>query len=521
MALRTEAASRREALGGLAAAPAAAAEARRLGAEASDVRQRIARFTLGNGLTVVCLPRSKTPIVGCHTRAAVGAAQEPEGGTGVAHFLEHLAFKGTQRVGTTDWARESALLDEVDDMYYAVQAAELEGRDAGRARREFQRALAAAAELRVDNAYGSLIQRAGGVGLNATTSHDSTDFFVALPANQLELWFALEADRLRFPTLRALYEEKEVIREERRLRVDNSRFGRFTEAFALAAFGAGEPYGRPVVGWPDDFDALGRREVRAFYDSNYTPDRLTISVCGDCEPERVRDLAERYFGDWRPTPTVPLAGRPGADAGRLERTLRADGAVLEAGSPATLRAELRGGPLYLAGYRRSGDDGTPDATTLDVICDVLAGSRASRFQRELVQPGRALTATLAPTWPASQRSTLLLLQGVPEPGAPLGGLASEMEALVDTLASRGGVTDAELRRCKKKARVGLLDAFRSNVQMASLLARFEATRGDARLLLEEPVLIDSVSPRDVRRVAERTFSPSNVVLRGLVSRSAA
>eukprot|EP00897_Mesotaenium_endlicherianum_P006600 jgi/Mesen1/5969/ME000301S05092 len=185
---------------------------RAVGTALDSLRSRVSSFRLANGMRWVVLERHVAPIVACHTFADVGAADEEDGVTGVAHLLEHLAFKGTAQVGTTDAAREASILDSLDEVFYEVRDARESGntRAVASLSERFAELQRAAAELAVPNQYGSLLARQGGVGLNAQTSQDSTEYFVSLPANKLELWMALESARFIAPVFRELYSEKEV-----------------------------------------------------------------------------------------------------------------------------------------------------------------------------------------------------------------------------------------------------------------------------------------------------------------------
>lgn len=278
-----------------------AADISRADAATSDglsrmLEERAHEFVLPNGLRFLCYERRSAPVVSFFTYADVGAYDEPDGWTGIAHLLEHMAFKGTPRVGTTDYRREMALLDAMDSVFYdlidtkaATKRAMLESK--------LQRLQDQASGLQIPNEYGRILSREGAVGLNAATTHDSTTYMCSLPSNKLELWFALESERFRYPVFRELYSEKKVVFEERRLRVDNSPLGPFQEAFSEASLT--NNYRRPVIGYAEDLKRIGRRELASFFESNYGPWNITIVLVGDVNPDRVHALADQYFGDWK------------------------------------------------------------------------------------------------------------------------------------------------------------------------------------------------------------------------------
>ncbi|WIA36891.1 hypothetical protein OEZ86_008139 [Tetradesmus obliquus] len=254
--------------------------------EAEMFESRVSEFTLPNGLHFIVLERHNAPVVSCHTHARVGAYVEEEGSTGLAHLLEHMAFKGTPRIGSRDWRAEQPLLAAQDEVFYELrqlqQQAAASGASASRSshmqqlQERLDKLKVEAQQLVVPNAFGSMLQEAGAVGLNAATSHDNTRYYMSLPANKLELWFALESERFQVPVLRELYTEKEVIGEERRARWENNPMGRFTYDYLLQALD--NPYRRPVIGFADDFDRFGSHEVASFFSRYYHPANLTISV---------------------------------------------------------------------------------------------------------------------------------------------------------------------------------------------------------------------------------------------------
>lgn len=140
----------------------------------------------------------------------------------------------------------------------------------------------------VNNEFSEIIQNNGGTGLNASTGSDLTNYYYSLPSNKAELWFNLEADRFKNPTYREFYVEKEVVREERRMRTESNPIGRLIEEFVAVAYTA-HPYGRPVVGWNSDITATTIEDARDFYDKYYVPSNITIAIAGDVDPKRMKN----------------------------------------------------------------------------------------------------------------------------------------------------------------------------------------------------------------------------------------
>eukprot|EP00850_Spirogloea_muscicola_P007519 SM000038S14332 [mRNA] locus=s38:296161:300636:+ [translate_table: standard] len=479
----------------------------------------------------VVMERRAAPIVACHMYAAVGAADEPDGQTGLAHFLEHLAFKGTSQIGSKDPKAEASVLDELDYLFYQLREAKESGKSgaASRLAEQFEARKAQAAELSVPNAYGALLSREGGVGLNAQTTQDSTEYFVSLPANKLELWMALESARFIAPVFRDLYAEKEVVKEERRLRVDNAPLGRFLESFSRMAF-PNSPYGRPVIGYPEDFEKIGRREVEAFFRQRYTPKALTCAVVGDVDPAevsqqdamprllrftllflpllllrlKVERLARRYFGGWLPAigyltapPPPPRQWRTSAEWEQLPEPT--------SDTVAQLRMSLPSNPFYIQGHHRPAASSTDDPT-ISVISELLSSGRTSRLYKRLVLQRKALAADAGESYPGDLRPNLLLLSAIPLPGGSTDELAFLLQRELEDLA-QGLVDEDQLVPVRKATRAGLLEIFGSNSGMANLLCKYEAEAGGWDNLLRECRSVEEVTPEDVRRVASLLTRP--------------
>ncbi|HEX6852159.1 MAG TPA: insulinase family protein, partial [Candidatus Polarisedimenticolaceae bacterium] len=211
---------------------------------------------LDNGLTFLIYERPAAPVVSFFTHVDAGGAQEVPGITGLAHMFEHMAFKGTSRIGTTDAVAEKAALAKVDEAYFAYdrERRKLGGPDAEKLKgleKAWKDAQEEAGKFIKVNEFGEIIDREGGTGLNAFTNSDETGYFFSLPANKVELWCYLESERFLDPVFREFYKERDVVMEERRLRTESNPIGRMIEQFGMVAFSS-HPYKQPVVGYMSD-----------------------------------------------------------------------------------------------------------------------------------------------------------------------------------------------------------------------------------------------------------------------------
>ena len=451
---------------------------------------------LPNGLTLVISERHEAPVFSFYTLVNAGSSNDPQGQSGLAHMFEHIAFKGTDQIGTTDFAAEKVALANVEKTYAALDG-ELEkpgGGDPARVatdRKLFDAAAADAQRYVIPNQFSEIAESNGAVGLNAETTEDSTNYFWSMPSNRLELWAYLESSRLAAPVAREFYKERDVVQEERRMRVDSSPQGRLVEEFLAAAYKA-HPYGRPGVGWPSDLTHLSATEAEAFHHRYYVPSNIVVALVGDVDAKAALPMLERYFGRIPAGPPAPplITVEP---AQASERTV-----VLREASQ----------PLYIEGYHRP-DFRSPDDAVYSAITDIFSNGRTSRLYRSLVRDGRiAQVAEGFSGFPGQKYPGLFAFYAVPLNGHTAEEMAAAIHKELERLKTED-VTDAELERFKATARAGLLHSFSDNAGLAAQLADYQTRFGDWREMFHELAQIDAVSKADIRRVAQATFVPSN------------
>jgi predicted Zn-dependent peptidase len=465
------------------------------------VIQRVNEFSLDNGMKFIVLERHEAPVVSFVTYADVGGANEPDGKTGVAHFLEHLAFKGSTRIGTQDYKAEKPLLDRLDELSEQIQAAKAAGKEAEvtKLQAEFTKVETEAASLVKQNELGKIVEEAGGVGLNAATSADATVYFYSFPSNKLELWMSLESERFLEPVFREFYKEQEVILEERRLRTENSPIGKMIEAFLDSAFQV-HPYHRPVIGYDKDIRNLTRKDVEQFFATHYVPNNLTMAVVGDVNPAKVKELAQVYFGRYKAQPVPPEV------------------TTVEPPQQQTREVSLQlpSQPWYLEGYHRPGIK-HPDNAVYEIIGRLLSNGRTSRLYKSLVEQKQvALSAQGFSGFPGDKYPNLMLLYALTAPGHTVDEVATALRGEIEQLKTQP-VSPQELDRVKTQARAELLRSLKSNMGMARTLVEYEVKTGDWRNLFKELEAITAITPADIQRVAQATFTPENRTIGRLLS----
>jgi predicted Zn-dependent peptidase len=476
------------ALAGALASPAAAQDL-------ADFDRRTTVHTLGNGWTFVIVERPVAPVFTFATYAKVGSAQEVPGITGLAHMFEHMAFKGTDTIGTTDYEAEKEALAAMEAAYLAYQAARLapqpDPEEVERLRAEFEARQAAAGEYVVANEFDEILERAGGVGMNAFTNADWTGYFYSLPANKVELFAYLESERFANPVFREFYQERDVVQEERRLRTESQPIGKLIEQFLTTAFIA-HPYGQPTVGYMSDLQAITMTDAREFFDTHYAPSNLVTAIVGDVDAETLVPMLERYFGriPRRPDPPPLRTVEPEQIAAKR------------------IAVEDPAQPIYVEGYHRPALTHR-DQAVYDAIDDILSNGRTSRLYRSLVRDQKiASQAASFSGFPGERYPTLWMVFAVPARGVTNDRIEEAIGAELARLLAED-VAEAELERYKTRAKASLLRSLRSNFGLAGEIARHQALFGDWRRLFTSIEEVEAVTAADVRRVAAETFRPTN------------
>jgi predicted Zn-dependent peptidase len=467
------------------------------------VIKNLTEFKLANGMKFIVLERHQAPVVSFLTYADVGGVDEPDGKTGVAHFLEHLAFKGTPRIGTTDYKAEKPLLDALEQLNTQITAAKAAKKTAevAKLQAQFQQIEKQATKLVKQNELGQIVEQAGGVGLNANTSTEATRYLYSFPANKLELWMSLESERFLEPVLsREFFKEKDVILEERRLRVENSPIGLMIEKFTDAAYKV-HPYRRPVIGYDEDIRNLTPADIKNFFATYYVPNNIAIAVVGDVNPKEVKRLAETYFGRYKSRAKAKsnISVEPKQTQTR-EVTL-----------------QLASQPWYLEGYHRPAIT-HPDEAVYDIIGRLLSNGRTSRLYKSLVETQQlALAAQGFSGFPGDKYPNLMLFYALTAPGRSVDQVAVALRKEIDRLKTEA-VTPAELDRVKTQARAELVQQLDSNMGMAQQLLEYEVKTGSWRNLFKQLDRLAMVKANDVQRVASSTFTPENRTIGKLLSK---
>jgi predicted Zn-dependent peptidase len=462
----------------------------------ASFEKRVTVKTLANGLTVIVCERPEAPVFSFFTLVDTGSAQDPMGKTGLAHMFEHMAFKGTDTIGTKDYAAEKVALGKIEIAYAAYISERDKTTDHNDAKvkdmeKAWQDSIKDASQYVIANQFGQIVESNGGEGMNAFTADDETAYHYSFPENRLELWAYLESERFLHPVMREFYKERNVVIEERRMRVDSEPFGRLLEQFTTAAFQASE-YHRPTVGWMSDLNTFSATDALQFFHEYYIPSNMVVAVVGDVKASETMPVIEKYFG------RIPSHEKPDERV-TTEPPQNAERRV-------TLREKSQ--PIYIEGYHRP-DYRSPDDVVYDAIADLMSDGRTSRMYRSLVRDKKIASDAEGFTgYPGVKYPHLFAFYAVPLPGHKPQEMGEAIQAELERLKNED-ISDEELKMIRTRAKASVLRGLDSNEGLATQLATYQARFGDWRELFRWVDQISKVSKADIRRVSNQIFVEGN------------
>ncbi|MEW5874861.1 MAG: pitrilysin family protein [Candidatus Zixiibacteriota bacterium] len=479
-----------------------------------DVKRKV----LDNGMTILVVERHEAPVFSAYMHYKVGSANEWPGMIGAAHLLEHMLFKGSETLGTKDFKTEYPLLVEEDSLRAQItrekQRAELLDfqRQAGLSDVPDNAPLIAQLEARLEevkvkladlvekNEYEELYNRNGASGFNAGTGYDGTTYYVSLPANRLELFMTVEADRMTKPILREFYAERDVVIEERRLRVDNEGETKLFEQLIGTAFIA-HPY-QIFWEWKSEVAHLTRPKLIDFYRRYYAPNRMVLALVGDVKAEDVFRMAAEKFGHVprQPDPDPVVTVEPPQEGERrVDQKFDAEPYV------------------YIAYHKTAFND--PDEVIYQVIHRVLSDGRTSRLYKSLVLDKQVAVYVSTSEFPGSDAGDLdpnvFVIDAAPKDPATTTDIETAVYEELDRLATVP-VDARELEKVKNRIAADFIWSLYSNLGLAARLSEFEARAGDWRYLQTMQERLKKVTPEDIMRVAKKTFTKDNRTVATLI-----
>ncbi|GMG82220.1 pitrilysin family protein [Paralimibaculum aggregatum] len=398
----------------------------------------VSSFILGNGMRAVVIEDHRAPVVTHMVWYPMGGADSPPGKSGIAHYLEHLMFKGT---------------DEIPE-----------------------------------GAFSKIIAANGGSD-NAFTGPDYTAYFQRIAADRLDLVMRMEADRMRdleFSEEIAIT-ERAVVLEERSQRTDNNPQSLLNEQLGAMLY-LNHPYNLPVIGWRHEIETLNRDDALAYYRRYYAPDNAILVVAGDVTPEEVERLATIHYGPLEPSGQPPAA-RPAEPPAMAPRRLTlADEKVRQ---PYVLRR-------YLVPSRGTGD--TRTAAALEILSQVLGAGITSRFAQAMEQGDKSAIDTGAYYYSGQRDATGFTIYAVPAEGVGLAEVEAGLERVLEEVRE-GGPTEDELSRIKRKMHASDIYALDDQQSLARRYGAGLAAGLSLAEIAEWPAVLQSITAEEVREAA--------------------
>ncbi len=461
---------------------------------------------LDNGLTVLLVERHEQPTVACGLFYNVGSVNDPQGKSGIAHLFEHMMFKGTRIIGTTDFEADWALIEEQDGLRAKMNAEMDKMRLAKRwgqiddvldpkqwtpeytaVKKRYDELVEAERKYIKNNECFNIYTTNGGARLNAGTMEDATMYFVQLPANKLELFLWMDSDRMANGIMREFYIERENVREERRQGVESTPIGKYNEAFK-AMFWQSHPYGVPVLGWASEVESITRDDVRDFYKIYYTPNNVTMVLVGDFDTDKAVEGVKRYFGRIprgakEPPPVITEEPKPIA-----ERRLYAE-------AETNPRVRMRYHTVAM---------GHTDEAALNTLAQLLSGKTGRLYKRLVAKEDAAIGEPRAGNTGRKYAGYFEINVTVKETRTP-----EEVEQFVLEEIEKlreGEITDRELQKVKNQVLASSVRRLQSNIGLMFQLGIYE-TWYDWTYINESPKRMLAVTADEVRRVVKKYFDP--------------
>jgi predicted Zn-dependent peptidase len=462
----------------------------------------VREFTLPNGLRVLVVERHEVPRVFCSLWWRVGSVNERTGVTGLSHFFEHMMFMGTDVIGTTDPVKDAQLngrIESVMGQIRKIKLARLEAQRRGvpvdpalekeylELRKAYESAVEEQRKITIPEHLSKIFQANGGTGLNATTSYDRTNYFVDLPSNKLELFCWLESDRFLKPVFRSFYPEREVVKEERRMRTDSTPTGLIREAFH-AMFWEAHPYRWPVLGWMSDIDEYTLADAEQYYKTHYSPQNCTAIFVGDVTLDEVERLSTRYFGRLKrfPAEQEPIVTVEPEQV--AERRLVAEASAQD--------------DFSMTWHGPSGVH--KDSAACDLLMNVLSG-RSGRLYRPLVEE-KKLALEVQAGYESRRYGGSIAIDATPREGADVGELEKAILALVAEVQEKG-ISGRELEKARNQQLADLVRTLKTNQGVTQQLGYFE-TIGTYRDLEAYVKAVESARAEDLQRCAVLYLKPA-------------
>ena len=449
-----------------------------------NLERQVSDFTLPNGLKFIVVERHQAPVFSFETVVGAGSANDQVGTTGLAHMMEHMAFKGTDVVGTTDYSAEKPLLAAEETAWSALLTERRRGAKADTTKlaslqKAFDDSQARSLKYVDSNASTRILEAAGAQNINAFTADDITAYFYSMPSNRLELWALMSAGTFSRPVFREFYKERDVVYEERRMRTESSPVGRLIDEFIHASYVA-HPYGFGGIGHPSDLKSFSRTQGEEYFRKYYVAKNLVTAIVGDVTTEDVKRLADKYFSGLSSAPKPPPIDTQEPPQHAERRVILEDSAQ----------------PILVIGWHIPAST-DPESPACKALADLLAGGDYARLNKALVKERKIATQVSAFTgFPGERYPNQLVLFIVPASGQDPEVVEKAVYGVLDSIAVKP-FTDEELAGYKVRMRAKKIEAAEDNASLAGELAQAQDMYGDWHEFFRESERVQALQPADL------------------------
>ncbi len=462
-----------------------------------DLASQVKTFTLKNGMKWIVVTRKQSPVFSGVIMVRVGGADEETGKTGLAHMFEHMAFKGSDKLGSRDYEKEKIVLDQIEETGAKLTAERGKKKPDLKKVKKLSTELSAlhkeAAKYQKKNEVWEVLSRNGAKGVNAYTSKDVTSFHGSMPANRIDLWARVMAEMIYRPALREFYTERDVVHEERRMGVGSDPDGALSEALLSHAFKNG-PYHWGTIGYGKDIEGLTIADARAFHKKFYVPANMVGVIVGDISLSKAKRVMKKVFGGF-PKGDVPATPtNAGEHAKNIHKVLH-----------------FKSEPSLAIAYHKPTLPNSVEYT-FDVITSLLCYGRTSRLQRDLIYEKKiAKDVYCTDSYPGSRLDNLFLIWIDPLKSNSPKKLLRATESEISDLRKKA-VGEKELEKVRKRVTVAQVMSLDDNLALAQQLAQFQVVFGDWKLLVDYPERISEVTSEDILNVARKYLKPSDRIV---------
>ena len=465
------------------------------------LEKHVHEITLNNGMKWLIVENHTAPVFTGMILVKVGGVNETIGKTGLAHMLEHMAFKGTTTIGTKDFQKEKPILEEIEHVVSQLDAEKRKPNPDKKLIKELEERykylINEERKYIIPDELFYIYTINGGTYINAFTAKDMTAYFLGLPKNRLELFLAMEYLRITDPVFREFYEERNVVAEERLMRYDSKPQVKIYELLLASAFVA-HPYQFPTIGWMDDIKNLSISDLREFYKKYYVPVNMVGLIIGDVNVEEATKLIEKYFGriPYTPPPPDNITKEPMQEGPRYTYL------CANANPKIVMAYHIPTYPNY-------------DKVVFDIIEYILGVGKASRLYKTLVKEKQIAAAVDVDTYPGERYPHLFIIEALPKSPHSNKELYNEILNQINLLKTKG-ITKDELKRAKYMLKADIYNYFNSTMGLAHLLLRWEVITNNWAYLFDYLKDIDKVSTEDVKTVANKYFKMNNLTVAQLL-----